>query len=309
MVSHTVEVSVEKKDIPSNPEIASLDVFLAGSPVASFSAPPYSFPLNTDIYANTYHQLEFRAYDEAGRYNPLTSSIEVRNLSPDTQTESFKGRIGWGSAGALLYPRSKDFSFEMQRTGTLNAVMSGDRRLRFLSWIIKDSNSSKVYYNSDFYYEGSYVRRSIYLSQGSYTLTVFDTGFSPTELFISYILTLDYPAKRKIIDRLTVGPTALDPSEDGEDTTLGSALINYNTLEPAYLSLEIKDEEGRPIKSLLVNSLVAAGAHLSSWDGLDDEGSIADEGHYAIVLRSFDGSGSPLDSASTSVEVVYHSDM
>lgn len=303
VVSHNVLVEVDKKNLLYNPEIASLDFLVKGNLAKNFNSEPYQLSLDTDSFENGWHNLEFRAYDSLGRYNPLFSSIQVKNQYPDTKTISYKDRIGWGSS--LLYPQALIYPFEMRREGYFNASISGDRSIRYLAWIVRDSSGTKKHYH-DFYYDGTYVRRSIYLEKGKYTLRVLDCGFYPLAPYISYILTLDYPAQKEIFKNIEVERSPFDPSEDNQGTSLETTTLSYRTLEDAYISVKVKDEDGTTIRTLLSHSYQEPSVHTLSWDGKDSQGRIAEEGEFKFILEAFDDKDILLDTASANVEVLYH---
>ncbi len=302
-VSHNVLVGAERKSIPYNPELDSLGILLGGNLIAILSSGPYQFSLSTDGLQNGWYDLEFRGYDNLGRYNSLISSLEIKNQDPDTETTSYKDRIGWGSS--LLYPQILIYPFKMRREGYFNATISGDIYLRYFGWIVKD-NTGQVRHYHDFYYDSTYVRRSLYLEKGSYTLQVFDCGFYPLAPYVSYILTLDYPYQGEVFKDVQIERTSFDPSEDNQGTSLETTEVSYETTEAAYINAVVKGKDGTSMRTLLSNSYQEPTEYAFSWDGKDSQGRIAEEGEFSIVLEARDSEGILLDTASVEAEVLYH---
>lgn len=82
--------------------------------------------------------------------------------------------------------------------------------------------------------------------------------------------------------------TTFSPDGDGFEDVL---LIEYNTDQPGLtVNIRIFDAQGRPIKRLIDNELLAAQG-VFKWDGIDDSGSKARIGIYIIWIELFSAGG------------------
>ena len=63
-------------------------------------------------------------------------------------------------------------------------------------------------------------------------------------------------------------------------------IIKFDLPEPALVDLIIYDIDGRQIRSLNQKTVLEAGFHSKSWDGLDDNGNLVGSGVYLIAIYS-----------------------
>jgi len=330
-VSHKVVLGVREKDIPENPAISRVDFFVDGIYLGTdFERPseplwnitkimingveeiatvtqtkqPFKYLWNTELYPNGDYTIEYRAYDELGRYTSRSLRVTVNNVAPDTVTESFFGRLY--KSGSY-----QDHKFSLTRAGYVDITLSGDNAegayffvfrgdRYYILWIELKDNPKKARFWAD---------------QGDYRVEVYYYwrpwgSSSPPGGYIAYALTINYPGGTSggtnLLQNVSATPKTFDPSGDNEGNSLEKTDVSYTLGGSARITVEVRDLSNQLIKKIFSEVNQEAGAHTISWDGLDSQEDIVEEGPYKIVLKIKDASGNEIGSASEEVEVKYH---
>lgn len=330
-VSHKVVLGVREKDIPGNPAISRVDFFIDGvylgtdferpseplwnitkitingveeTATVTQTKPPFEYLWNTELYRNGDHTIEYRAYDELGRYTSRSTSVTVNNVTPDTVTESFFGRL----YKTVSYQAHK---FTMKRAGYVDITLSGDNaqaayffirkgdRYRVL-WIELKDNPKKARF---------WAGQGDYIAEVYYYWRPWGSGLPPGG-YIAYVLTIDYPGGTSggtsLLQDVSATPKTFDPSGDNERSSLEKTDVSYTLGGSGRVTVEVRDPSNQLIKRILSEASQEAGTHTISWNGLDSQENIAEEGRYKVILKIKDASGNEIDSASQEVEVKYH---
>ena len=80
-------------------------------------------------------------------------------------------------------------------------------------------------------------------------------------------------------------PNAYELSQNYPNPFNAGTVIAYSLKDAGYVSLEVYDILGRPVK-MLVNGIQSAGQHTTTWNGLDDNGNAVASGTYFYRLTT-----------------------
>jgi len=105
-----------------------------------------------------------------------------------------------------------------------------------------------------------------------------------SELFVP----LSLPERLGILGGAEALPSLFSPNGDG---ALDSTVVRFSLDQSATVDLEIVDEAGEPVRSLLQASSLPSGSRLEEWNGSTDGGVLVPSGRYQALLRASSSTG------------------
>ncbi len=115
------------------------------------------------------------------------------------------------------------------------------------------------------------------------------------------ILLLTFYRLRPVSLVLSVDRRSFTPGVPGEGKVL---ILSLDLSKPARTTLEVLDQYGRPLATILHNRRRSAGEHHFFWDGYDDYGRPAPPGEYVIQAVA----GTPAANVTSAVQVTIQED-
>lgn len=123
----------------------------------------------------------------------------------------------------------------------------------------------------------------------------------PLLIALPIILVLAFYTMRPVSLVLSVDRRAFTPGVPGEGKAL---ILSLNLSKPARTTLEVLDQYGRPLATIVHNRRRSAGEHLFFWDGYDDYGRPVSPGEYVIQAVA----GTPVANVTSAVHVTVQED-
>jgi len=123
----------------------------------------------------------------------------------------------------------------------------------------------------------------------------------PLLIALPIILILAFYRLRPVSLVLSVDRRAFTPGVPGEGKVL---ILSLDVSKPARATLEVLDQYGRPLATILHNRRRSAGEHHFFWDGYDDYGRPVPPGEYVIQAVA----GTPAASVTSAVHVTVQED-
>jgi flagellar hook assembly protein FlgD len=123
----------------------------------------------------------------------------------------------------------------------------------------------------------------------------------PLLIALPIILVLAFYYMRPVSLVLSVDRRAFTPGVPGEGKAL---ILSLNLSKPARTTLEVLDQYGHPLATIMHNRRRSAGEHLFFWDGYDDYGRPVAPGEYVIQAVA----GTPAANVTSAVHVTIQED-
>jgi flagellar hook assembly protein FlgD len=123
----------------------------------------------------------------------------------------------------------------------------------------------------------------------------------PLLIALPIILVLAFYHLRPVSLVLSVDRRAFTPGVPGEGKAL---ILSLNLSKPARTTLEVLDQYGHPLATIMHNRRRSAGEHLFFWDGYDDYGRPVSPGEYVIQAVA----GTPAANVTSAVQVTIQED-
>ncbi len=136
------------------------------------------------------------------------------------------------------------------------------------------------------------------LSSGQYNLELTAEDEAGNQAVHTEVIQLDEITS--LIWQFNTTLTAFSPNSDG---IVDDLLINLGMLNPANVVLDVLDQNGQLIQTLLSGDVLDVGAHLVMWNGQRSSGQIAVDGLYSLSLMATQVGGGVTQSESITIRL------
>jgi flagellar hook assembly protein FlgD/phage anti-repressor protein len=112
--------------------------------------------------------------------------------------------------------------------------------------------------------------------------------------------------KKPFITNAVVSPNPFSPDGDGVDE---ETVISYDISEISYVSVELYNQPGTLVKTLVDHQLFAKGNYSHNWDGTDEQGTVLPDGKYTVKISAQAETGNMADPVYLNVSVLFISNI